>query len=119
MGKYRFHRQRYGEILIGRLKRMHQAGKTEFVNNNFYNVQDGKSSQVQRSSDGKKQMTLTGVKVLELEETFNEMLFSPKVEVLLPRGYTECEVTGNYSRRKNDFEYSLTVSLSNPNDMTL
>ena len=32
MGKYRFHRQRYGEILIGRLKRMHQAGKTEFVN---------------------------------------------------------------------------------------
>ena len=94
-------------------------GKTDFVNNNFYNVQDGKSSQVQRSSDGKKQMALSGVKVLELEETFNEMLFSPKVEVLLPRGYTECEVTGNYSRRKNDFEYSLTVSLSNPNDMTL
>ena len=94
-------------------------GKTDFVNNNFYNVQDGKSSQVQRSSDGKKQMALTGIKVLELEETFNEMLFSPKVEVLLPRGYTECEVTGNYSRRKNDFEYSLTVSLSNPNDMTL
>ena len=47
------------------------------------------------------------------------MLFSTKVDVLLPRGYTECEVTGNYSRRKNDFEYSLTVSLSNPNDMTL
>ena len=94
-------------------------GKTDFVNNNFFNVQDGKSSQVQRSSDGKKQMALTGTKVLELEETFNEMLFSPKVEVLLPRGYTECEVTGNYSRRKNDFEYSLTVSLSNPNDMTL
>ena len=94
-------------------------GKTDFVNNNFYNVQDGKSAQVQRSSDGKKQMALTGIKVLELEETFNEMLFSPKVEVLLPRGYTECEVTGNYSRRKNDFEYSLTVSLSNTNDMTL
>jgi len=93
--------------------------KTEFINNNFYNVQDGKSPRVQRAGESKKQMSLSGLKQLELTETFIELLNSPKVEVLLPRGFTECEVTGNYNLKKFDFEYSLNVVISNENGITL
>jgi len=93
--------------------------KTEFINNNFYNVQDGKSSRVQRAGESKKQMSLSGVKQIELTETFIELLNSPKVEVLLPRGFIECEVTGNFNLKKFDFEYTLTVIVSNENGITL
>lgn len=88
-------------------------GKTEFINNDFYNAQELKSSRVQRSLEYKEQMALTGVKDLRLEEQFLELLRSPKVEVLLPRGFTECEVSGNYTKRKFDFEYTLNVMTAN------
>jgi len=93
--------------------------KTEFINNNFYNVQDGKSSRVQRAGESKKQMSLSGVKQIELTEAFIELLNSPKVEVLMPRGFIECEVTGNYNLKKFDFDYTLTVIVSNENGITL
>src|SRR3990172_451896 len=93
--------------------------KTDFINNNFYNIQDGKSSRVQRSGESKKQMSLSGVKQIELTETFIELLNSPKVEVLLPRGFIECEVSGNFNLKKFDFEYTLSVIISNENGITL
>lgn len=94
-------------------------GKSDFINNNFYNAQDGQSVKRARSTDNKKQLSLAGVKPLELTELFMELLNSPKVEVLLPIGFTECEVTGDMNERKNDFEYSLKVMLDNTNTMGL
>lgn len=94
-------------------------GKTDRVNNNFYNQQDKRSPSVQREVDYKERMNLTGIKPLELRELFLELLRSPKVEVLLPKGFTECDVTGTFNLRKFDFEYSLTVDVSNDNQMTL
>jgi hypothetical protein len=94
-------------------------GKTEYVNNNFYNVQDGKSAQIQRASTGNKRLTLSGIKPLELQEAFNELLESPKVEILLPRGFIECEVSGSFNLKKFDFDYNLNVEVANINGMTL
>lgn len=93
--------------------------KSDFINNDFYNAQELKSAQRQRSVDYKEALPLSGVKPLELEEAFKELLASPKVEVLLPRGFTECEVTGNLNLRKFDFEYALSVTVSNVNGITL
>lgn len=93
--------------------------KTEFINNNFYNAQDGQSPKLARATDNKKQMSLSGVKPLELLELFFELLNSPKIEVLMPIGFIECEVSGDYNKRKNDFEYNLTVGLTNVNAMSL
>lgn len=94
-------------------------GKSDFINNDFYNAQELKSAQRQRSVDYKEALPLSGVKPLELEEAFKELLASPKVEVLLPRGFTECEVSGNSNLRKFDFEYALSVMVSNVNGITL
>ena len=94
-------------------------GKTDTINNNFYNQQDGRSPQRQREADYKEQMNLTGVKQLLLLETYLELLRSPRVEVLLDRGFTECNIAGTMTRRKFDFEYSLTVDIANANQMTL
>ena len=94
-------------------------GKSEFINNDFYNQQDLKSPKVQRDSKNTKVLTTSGIKQLELRETFLELLNSPKVEVLLPRGFTECEVTGNFNKRKFDFEYTLTVNVANENGISL
>lgn len=93
--------------------------KTEFINNNFYNAQELKSQRRQRSTDYNAAWPLSGIKPLELKETFQELLSSPKIEVLLPRGFTECEVTGNYNERELDFEYTLNVVVSNENGITL
>lgn len=93
-------------------------GKTDFINNNFYNQQDGYSPKRQREVDYKEQMTLTGVKQLELVETYKELLRSPKVEVLLDRGFVECEVSGSLTKRKFDFEFSLNVDIANDDQMT-
>lgn len=93
--------------------------KSVFINNDFYNVQELKSKRRQRDVDSKRTLALSGVKNLLLQETFLELLSSPKIEVLLPRGFTECEVIGNFTERKLDFEYSLTVTVSNENGMTL
>lgn len=94
-------------------------GKTDFVNNDFYNQQEGKSARRQRAAEYKEQLSLSGVKQIELRETFLELLRSPKIEVLLPRGYTECEVTGSHNLRKMDFEYTLNVDIANENQMQL
>lgn len=94
-------------------------GKSDFINNNFYNSQELKSAQKQRDVDYKESLPLSGIKQLELQEVFKELLASPKVEVLLPRGFTECEVTGSFNLRKLDFEYSLNVSVANLNGITL
>ena len=64
-------------------------------------------------------MNLTGVKQIELRETFLELLRSPKIEVLLPSGFRECEVTGSFNLRKFDFEYNLTVNIANENGISL
>lgn len=94
-------------------------GKTDRINNNFYNQQDKRSASVQREIDYKESINLTGIKQLELRELFLELLRSPKVEILLPKGFTECDVTGTYNLRKFDFEYALTVDVANENQMTL
>lgn len=94
-------------------------GKTELINNNFYNQQDGYTPMKQRAIEYKEQIRLSGVKQLELVETFLELLRSPKVEILLDRGFTECEVGGTLTRRKMDFEYTLTVDIANESQMTL
>ena len=94
-------------------------GKSEFINNNFFNAQELKSTRRQRAVDYKEQLSLSGVKQLELKETFLELLRSPKVEVLLEKGYTECEVSGSFNLRKLDFEYSLTVGVDSNNQMGL
>lgn len=94
-------------------------GKTDLINNDFYNQQEGKSARKQRAADYSEQMSLSGVKRLELRETFLELLRSPKIEVLLPKGFRECEISGSHDLRKNDFEYSLRVTISNENQMTL
>jgi len=94
-------------------------GKTAFINNAFYNQQDNKSAQVQRSAEYSETLNLSGVKRIELAELFRELLRSPKIEVNLPHGYTECEVKGNFRERQLDFEYSLVVTTSNPDIMTL
>jgi hypothetical protein len=94
-------------------------GKSEFINNDFYNAQELKTSRRMREGKYTETMNLTGVKDLRLLETFAELLRSIKVEVLLPRGFTECEVTGNINERKLDFEYSLNVTISNENQISL
>lgn len=94
-------------------------GKSDFINNAFYNAQELKSPQRQRAVDYKEAIQLAGVKPLELQESFKELLTSPKVEVLLPRGFTECEVSGTLNVRKLDFEYALSVSVANINGITL
>lgn len=94
-------------------------GKTEFINNDFYNQQDLKSPKIQRDNKSTKVLMTSGVKRLELRETFLELLSSPKVEVLLPRGFTECEVTGSFNLRKFDFEYTLSIDVANENGVTL
>lgn len=94
-------------------------GKSEFINNDFYNAQELKTSRRMREGKYTGTMNLTGVKDLRLLGAFEEMLKSIKVEVLLPRGYTECELIGNVNERKFDFEYSLTVTISNENQMSL
>lgn len=93
--------------------------KSEFINNSFYNQQDGRSSEVQRAVDYSEGLALTGTKPLELQELFRELLRSPKIEVLLDRGYTECKITGQLNVRKHDFEYSLNVDLANVNQISL
>ena len=94
-------------------------GKTEFINNNFYNQQDNQSTRLQREGKFTQQMSLTGVKQIELKETFLELLRSPKIEVLLPSGFRECEVSGSFNLRKFDFEYTLTVNIANENGISL
>jgi hypothetical protein len=93
--------------------------KSEFINNDFYNQQDGKSSQIQRSVDYSESLNLSGVKPLELEELFRELLRSPKIEILLPIGYRECKISGSQNVRKLDFEYSLIVDIANASQMGL
>jgi len=92
---------------------------SKFVNNNFYNNQDGQTPQKLRTSTRKKSFTIAGNKNILLYESFQELLNSPSIFVLLDSGYTECEVTGSASKRKNDFEYSLTINISNINTMDL
>ena len=94
-------------------------GSSDFINNNFYNQQDNQSAQVQREVNYSESMNLSGIKPLELQELFKELLRSPKIEVLLSIGYKECKVTGNSNKRKNDFEYSLTVDVANESQMSL
>lgn len=94
-------------------------GKTEFINNNFYNQQDSQSTRLQREGKFTQQMSLTGTKQIELKETFLELLRSPKIEVLLPSGFRECEVSGSFNLRKFDFEYTLTVNIANENGISL
>lgn len=94
-------------------------GKTEFINNNFYNQQDNQSTRLQREGNFTQQMSLSGVKQIELKETFLELLRSPKIEVLLPSGFRECEVSGSFNLRKFDFEYTLTVNIANENGISL
>lgn len=94
-------------------------GKSDFVNNNFYNAQELKTPRKQRDVDYKEVLPLSGTKRLELEEIFKELLRSPKVEVLLPRGFTECEVSGSMNKRKFDFEYTLSVNITNENGISL
>lgn len=93
--------------------------KSDFINNAFYNQQDGRSSEVQRSLDYSETFNITGVKRLELQELYRELLRSPKIEVLLPQGLTECEVKGDFNARELDFEFTLTVTLSNRLQMSL
>jgi hypothetical protein len=93
--------------------------KTEAINNDFYNQQEGRSTEVQRSVDYAEGLALSGNKALELQDLFKELLRSPKVEVLLPRGFTECKVRGQMNVRKLDFEYSLNVDIANVEQMGL
>ena len=94
-------------------------GKSDFINNDFYNAQELKSKRRQREVASEVKLSLSGVKNLLLEETFLELLSSPKVEVLLPRGFTECELAGNLNERELDFEYTLSVTVSNEKGITL
>ena len=94
-------------------------GKTEFINNNFYNQQDNQSTRLQREGNFTQQMSLSGIKQIELKETFLELLRSPKIEVLLPSGFRECEISGSFNLRKFDFEYNLTVNVANENGISL
>ena len=93
--------------------------KTDAINNDFYNQQEGRSTEVQRSVDYAEGLALSGNKALELQDLFKELLRSPKVEVLLPRGFTECKVRGQMNVRKLDFEYSLNVDIANVDQMGL
>jgi len=94
-------------------------GKSEFINNDFYNAQELKTPRRMREGKYSEDMSVSGVKTLELVGTFLELLRSIKVEVLLPRGFTECEVTGTLNERFLDFEYSLNVTVSNENQISL
>jgi hypothetical protein len=93
--------------------------KTDAINNDFYNQQEGRSTEVQSSVDYAEGLALSGNKALELQDLFKELLRSPKVEVLLPRGFTECKVRGQMNARKLDFEYSLNVDIANVEQMGL
>lgn len=94
-------------------------GKTDFINNAFYNAQEERSEEVQRDVTYEETLTLSGVKQIELQELFRELLRSPKVEVSMPKGYQECEVRGDLNLRLLDFEYTLVVTTSNLNQMSL
>lgn len=119
--QFRFYNSFAGYSYFYAPKLPSRAGRTksEFINNAFYNQQDGRSSEVQRSADYTEELVLSGNKVLELQELFRELLRSPKIEVLLPRGYTECKVKGQINVRKNDFEYTINVDTANFEQMTL
>lgn len=93
--------------------------KTDSINNAFYNQQEARSAEVQRSVDYTEGLALSGTKALQLQELFRELLRSPKIEVLLPRGFTECKVVGQLNVRKFDFEYSINVDIANVEQMSL
>lgn len=109
----------YSYFYVSEGARKSNRSKSEFVNNAFYNQQDGRSPEKQRSVDYTEEISYTGVKAFELQELFRELLRSPKIEILLDRGYTECKVRGQMNLRKSDFEYSLTIDLANAEQMTL
>jgi len=109
----------YAYFYVAKEGKVANRGKTEFINNDFYNAQELKTPRKQREGKYSETINLSGVKRLELQETFLELLRSPKVEILLPRGFTECEVRGDFNLRKFDFEYTLNVTISNENQITL
>jgi hypothetical protein len=94
-------------------------GKSDFINNDFYNQQENRSSQIQRSVDYSEGLSLMGIKPIELQELFRDLLRSPKVEMLLDGRYKELKLTGQFNLRKLDFEYTLTVDIANNNQMGL
>ena len=94
-------------------------GAGQYINNNFFNAQDLKNSTLQRSVQNKKELNLNGSKVLELKDTFIELLNSPKVEVLLPRGFTACKITGSMNEKKFNFDFNIIVDITNINSMGL
>ena len=90
-------------------------GSSQYINNNFFNAQELKNSTLQRSVVNKKELSLNGSKVLELKDTFIELLNSPKVEILLPRGFTSCKLTGSINVKKFNFDFNIVVDLTNLN----
>jgi len=119
--QFRFYTSYAGYCYFYTPKEALTAGRnnSDAINNAFYNQQDGRSSEVQRSVDYAEGLALSGTKPLELQELFREMLRSPKIELLLPRGFTECKVTGQLNVRKLDFEYTLNVNIANVDQMGL
>lgn len=86
-------------------------GKSEFINNRFYNSNENQSPKKQRIVNSEKSISFSGIKRLELKELFFELLNSPKIEIFLDDNYIECEITGNYNLRELDFEYNLKADL--------
>lgn len=119
--QFRFYTSYAGYCYFYTPREARTAGRTksESINNAFYNQQDGRSQEVQRSVSYTEELNLSGTKRLELQELFRELLRSPKIEILLPRGFTECKVKGQMNVRKLDFEYSLTVDIANVEQMSL
>lgn len=109
----------YSYFYTPKEERRGDRGKTDYINNAFYNQQENRSEQVQRDVTYGETLNLTGVKRIELEELYRELLRSPKIEVLMPKGFVECEVRGSFNERPLDFEYTLVVTISNVNQMSL
>lgn len=93
--------------------------KSDFINNNFYNAQDNKSNQKQSSLEYSQSFVLNGSKDLLLKQLFLEFLRSPMIEINLPKGFTQCKISGDYSSKKFTFDYSINVDVANNSQMGL
>lgn len=96
-------------------------GKSDYINNDFHNPGFQNSPFKQRSVEYTSKMEVSGNKRIELSELFDELLRSPKVEVLFfgALNFRDCKITGQLNVRKLDFEYNLTIDMAADSQMGL
>ena len=90
--------------------------KVEFYNNSYYNENENISPQVQASAEYNNEFSFKGSKMIELQELFEDLLRSPKVEVNMKQVngndfFIEAELTGSKANQMLTFDYILKLKI--------